>query len=370
MIRELRVEPHLLRVELAAGGTFELHALQLRDSCPCPTCCHAGTGQRLLETDAIPLDLTIESAIRLGDVSGTIVTWSDGHAALFLDERLIRVGLPDRPARTFWDASLAPTLPEATYEEVAGREEMLRQWLAAVEELGFAVLHGVPPEPGAVCEVAELFGHVRVTNYGRCFDVRTVADPLNLADTSLGLGLHTDNPYREPVPGLQLLHCLEAAGAGGETVLVDGFHGVEQLRRRSPRALTLLASTPVRFEYASPNAVLVATTPIVELDIASAPMAIHLNNRSKRLPEVPIELARDWYAAYRELTSILDEPANQVELLLEPGDLICFDNERVLHGRKAFRGDERRLQGCYADRDGLRSTLALLSDKEGQWAAA
>src|SRR5207249_751925 len=90
----------------------------------------------------------------------------------------------------------------------------------------------------------------------RFFDVRSVPDPVNLADTNLGLGVHTDNPYRDPVPTLQLLHCLIASGEGGDTVLVDGFHAVEQLRRRSPRAFELLADVPVRYEYESAVAVL------------------------------------------------------------------------------------------------------------------
>ena len=38
------------------------------------------------------------------------------------------------------------------------------------------------------------------------------------------------------------------------------------------------------------------------------------------------------------------------------------DNLRVLHGRTGYsEAGERHLQGCYADRDGLRSRLAVLS---------
>ena len=33
--------------------------------------------------------------------------------------------------------------------------------------LGFAILRGVDPEPGLVLRVAETFGYVRETNYGR-----------------------------------------------------------------------------------------------------------------------------------------------------------------------------------------------------------
>ena len=44
-----------------------------------------------------------------------------------------------------------------------------------------------------------------------------------------------------------------------------------------------------------------------------------------------------------------------------PGDLFIVDNQRVLHGRKTVGGSGRRhLQGCYADKDSLLSTLRVL----------
>ncbi len=46
---------------------------------------------------------------------------------------------------------------------------------------------------------------------------------------------------------------------------------------------------------------------------------------------------------------------------LHPGDCLIFDNTRILHGRTAFTGaGQRLLQGCYADLDGLASSLAVL----------
>ena len=89
--------------------------------------------------------------------------------------------------------------------------------------LGFVLLRDVPPEPGRVLDVAASFGDVRETNYGRLFDVRVSARPGNLAYTSRAIRPHTDNPYRDPVPTVELLHCLRAAGEGGDTGLVDGF---------------------------------------------------------------------------------------------------------------------------------------------------
>ena len=45
--------------------------------------------------------------------------------------------------------------------------------------------------------------------------VRVTATPSNLAYTGLPISPHTDNPYRDPVPTVQLLHCLSNAVDGG-----------------------------------------------------------------------------------------------------------------------------------------------------------
>jgi gamma-butyrobetaine dioxygenase len=69
-----------------------------------------------------------------------------------------------------------------------------------------------------------------------------------------------------------------------------------------------------------------------------------------------------WYEAYFTLLELLESPEAQVRFRLEPGDLVVLDNLRVLHARTAFAGGgDRHLQGCYADRDGLHSTIAVLA---------
>ena len=133
--------------------------------------------------------------------------------------------------------------------------------LRDLERYGFALLHQVPVEKGQVAAVGDRLGHVRVTNYGRLFDVVSLPNPNNLAFTAVGLGVHTDNPYRDPTPGLQLLHCLESDAPGGETMLVDGFRAAEELRRRHPEDFAVLARLPLSFHFADANADLKATTP-------------------------------------------------------------------------------------------------------------
>jgi gamma-butyrobetaine dioxygenase len=228
-----------------------------------------------------------------------------------------------------------------------------------------------------VLRVAESFGYVRETNYGRLFDVRVVADPANLAFTSREIAPHTDNPYRDPVPTLQLLHCLRSADIGGDSGLVDGFAAAAELRRADPVSFAVLTATPWLFEYADATAELSASQPLISLTPGGRITAVRLNNRSMCPPRLPYAQAEAAYAAYRAWASLLGRPEFRLTLPLAAGDCLIFDNTRILHARTAFAvpsadvepsadlgpsagHGERHLQGCYADIDGLLSALAVL----------
>jgi gamma-butyrobetaine hydroxylase len=330
---------------------IEFHPLWLRDNCPCRECRHE-SGQRLLDMRSLPDDL------RVTGVDGTTVSFSDGHTCSFDAEWLrAHAAAPAPRARRLWGAEIQDALPMLRYDDVAQSEAALREWLAAVDELGFAILTGAPTEPGTVTRVAEFFGFVRETNYGRLFDVKTVVNPTNLAYTGLALGAHTDNPYRDPTPTLQLLHCLASSADGGENTLVDAFRVVQDVARDD---LDLLAAQPVRFRYTDADTELEAEWPVISIGARGEVQSVHYNTRSAQLP---FDADARYYEAYQRFGRLLEAPEYRIELKLDPGDLFIVDNLRVLHGRVGYAasGGERHLQGCYADRDGLRSTLAVLS---------
>merc|ERR1712182_18818 len=96
--------------------------------------------------------------------------------------------------------------------------------------------------------------------------------------TNVSITQHTDNPYRDPVPGVQLLHCLKAApGEGGETVLVDGFAAAEKLRSSNPSAFHLLSSHAREFRYCDEmhNTDLRNTIQVIQLDVEGNVQRIH-----------------------------------------------------------------------------------------------
>ena len=235
---------------------------------------------------------------------------------------------------------------------------------------GFVLLHDVPAEPGMVLEVAASFGFVRETNYGRLFDVRVEPEPGNLAFTNRAILPHTDNPYRDPAPTVQLLHCLRTAekAGGGDTGLVDGFAAAAALRAIDAESFDTLARTPVPFGYIDKETELRASLPLIQLSPRGRVRGVRFNNRSARPLRLPYAEVTAFYAAYRRWAELLARPERQLNLRLAPGDCLVFDNTRVLHARTAFGmtagSPGRHLQGCYADLDGLASTLAVLKRKE------
>jgi gamma-butyrobetaine dioxygenase len=223
----------------------------------------------------------------------------------------------------------------------------------------------VPAEPGMVLQVAASFGFVQETNYGRLFDVRVEAQPGNLAYTSRRILPHTDNPYRDPVPTVQLLHCLRTADTGGETGLVDGFAAARELRATDRETFDLIAGTPVPFGFRDMSTELRASQPLIQLNPRGRVRGIRFNNRSARPLRLPYAEVTAFYAAYRRWAELLARPERQLNLRLAPGDCLIFDNTRILHARTAFSViGGRHLQGCYADLDGLASTLAVLRREE------
>jgi gamma-butyrobetaine dioxygenase len=339
-------------------GTREVSAVWLRNRCGCATCLHP-SGQRLLDPATIAPDVR---AVRCEQRDGSLRVWwtPDQHESVYPIDGLL--ASPTTPAVHPWDRSTLAEPPVVSHNAIRSDTSALLAWLRDIDRLGFALLRGVPIVDGEVARVAELFGFVRETNYGRCFDVRSVVDPTNLANTSLPLAAHTDNPYRDPVPTLQLLHCLATSASGGETIVVDGFRVAEEVCRQEPGGFRLLTSRAVSFSYRDETTDLSTTAPLIELDAAGNVRGVRFNARSMQPPRLPTDEMVVWFDAYLLFARLLADPAYQVQFRLEPGDLFVVDNRRVLHGRSAFEASagSRHLQGCYADIDGLRSTIAVL----------
>jgi len=354
-------------------GRLRFHAIWLRDNVLDATTRSPDNGQRLITLQEIPTDSRILAAEVLG--RDLAVTFGPGGSTARFPLDWLRHHAYDRahtavagwlpPEVETWDSGLAARLPDGRFAAVATDPAARRDWLAQVRRFGFARLTGGPVESGALLKVVELFGFVRETNYGRWFEVRAEVKPSNLAYTGLGLEAHTDNPYRDPVPTLQVLYCLENSAEGGDSYVVDGFRAARRLRDEDPAGFALLTRYCARFDYSGSAGVrLAARRPVLELAPDGELTAVRFNNRSAApLTDVPYDAMEGYYAAWRHFGAIVNAPDMAVGFKLQPGECFIVDNTRVLHARRAFSGSGSRwLQGCYADKDGLLSTLRVLEE--------
>ncbi|MEH6446139.1 MAG: TauD/TfdA family dioxygenase [Oceanospirillaceae bacterium] len=344
------------------------HYLWLRDNCQCSECRHH-SGQRLQETWQLDSQVSATQNAN-AETDGLEVTWQDGHVSSyprsFLDSYSYDSVDAAASSIKLWSPKQLANLSSYDYQQVLIDSKVKLQWLEDVTTYGVAKLHNVPIDPGTILKVVDQFGYVRNTNYGDLFEVVSVEQPQNLAFTPIPLSLHTDNPYRNPVPSLQLLHCLVKAELGGVSALADGFHGAKILQQQNPQAFALLSTYKVNFRYANDDAILEHTACMIEVDANGEVEAIRVNNRSCAPLNIPFDLMTDFYQAYQSFMRILQGDECKLTLTLDAGELIVFDNQRVLHGREVQAVGNRHLQGCYADRDGLRSTAALLKAKVQQ----
>lgn len=346
---------------------LRFHAIWLRDNAQDSETRAPGNGQRLIALRDIPKDTHISEASLEGDTLR--VTFEPEVKTVSFDISWLKAHAYDRsssPARGWlapdietWTSHMQADVPTGQFPSLVQRDDAFVDWIEKVTRFGFGKIEGGPIKEGALFDVVDLFGFVRETNYGKCFEVRTEVNPTNLAFTGLGLQAHTDNPYRDPVPTVQILYCLESSASGGENMVVDGFACAHRLREENPDYFDVLSRYCARFEYSGEDGVcLTSRRPLIELAPDGELIGVRFNNRSlAAVTDVPFDEMELWYAAYRRLGEIIDDPAMEIVFRLEPGEAFLVDNTRVLHARKAYSGTGTRwLQGCYADKDGLRST--------------
>lgn len=361
-----------LAVSWKDGQRARFHAFWLRDNALDETTRSPANGQRLITVRDVPETTCVtDAAITDGALK---LCFAPEEKWVRYEGSWLRSNAYDRasddpagrlpPEIKTWDGTFDAASVTIDFSAFAAQPDACCSWLGHVRRYGFARLTGGPIKSEALLDVVERFGYVRETNYGKWFEVRTEINPSNLAFTGLGLQPHTDNPYRDPVPTLQVLYCLENAAEGGDNQVVDGFRAAERLLESDPKGFDLLSSYPARFDYVAAGKVHHhARKPMIELDCGGQLAAIRFNNRSAApIIDVPYHDMPAYYAAYRRLCAIIDDPAMAVGFKLAPGDSFIVDNTRVLHGRTGYEAEagSRWLQGCYADKDGLLSTLSIL----------
>ncbi len=345
----------------------------LRDHDQSPAAFDATTKQRRVDTFEIcehlqPVDVSMRPGV-------VVITWGDGSPATEIDEGLLAkvAGTTDiGDDRIRWDAS-APdprTTVTFTFERLVaeGSDSDVAVWLANIRRHGFALVTGIPDDLAETERLVRRIAPPQETIFGRMWTVESGSvDHADSAYSSESLEPHTDGTYVHDAPGLQLLHFVQQAGEGGASILVDGLTVVDQLLRDDPAAVEVLRTTTVPAHYLEPGVELRAARPALRFDeppMGDSPSLLQISfNNYDRSPMwlEPAAMTR-FYAAYSALHDRIVDPANQLQIVLQPGEAVVFDNWRVLHGRTGFTG-QRTFNGAYVARDLADSRRRVLASQ-------
>lgn len=294
--------------------------------------------------------------------------------------------------------------PRMSYDSLA-TDDGLFTWLQTINRYGAVVVEGSPVGEDMAVAMAERVSILKNTFWGGRWSVRSEPNPKNLSLTGAALQPHTDFTWSECPPGLQFLGCRTFRGpaVGGESTLVDGFAAAALLRERDPDVYALLSEVPLQFFFRADDVRFFHEGPVIELDpyhhghdtTATATAALTGDNgvgcstasgessattsravlqrggvcglrfnQANRAPlRVRPELVLPMYLAVQRFSQLVRSDEMLLRFRLQEGDVLVFNNRRMLHGREAYdpRVMERHLEGCYIDTEHFDSRLRVLN---------
>lgn len=370
-IARLEIEANgFVTAHWADGLSHTFHPLFLRENEVTEGVIDHITRERSIEIDQFAPDVAVTDAT-LHDDTTAACTFSDGHTGRFatgwLRSMAERRWHPDAdiPKQLSWDATAMPEPPSFDGPSVLADDTALADWLRAAWTHGFARLRNCPTEAGTVKRIGDRIGTVRNSNFGFTFSVETKPDPDSTAYTSVSLDGHTDLASRETQPGLQMLLCRENTTTGGASTMADGFAVANALRTEDPDAFDALTTLRWVFTNRHKDTDYRFSGPMVETNALGAVIEIRNTGFLRFYPDMLSDQISRAYRAAQLFNAHCRSDRFLCRTPFAPGDLVLFDNRRLLHGRDSFnpQSGTRRLEGCYLDRDEILSRLRILARK-------
>ncbi|DAA21885.1 gamma-butyrobetaine dioxygenase [Bos indicus] len=365
---------HLMRIIWQDGTDSIYPAVWLRDNCQCPDCYLDSAKARKLLIEALDVYVGIKDL--MFDRKKVHIMWPNDHCSEYgadwLKKRCFSQQAREKlqkelflPECQYWGSEFQ--LPTLDFEDVLKDDEHAYRWLSSLKKVGIVRLTGAADKRGEVLKLGKRIGFLYLTFYGHTWQVQDKIDANNVAYTTGKLSFHTDYPALHHPPGVQLLHCIKQTVTGGESEIVDGFNVCQKLKEKNPRAFQILSSTFVDFtdigvDYCDFS--VQSKHKIIELDDKDQVVRINFNNATRdTIFDVPVERVQPFYAALKEFVDLMNCKDFKFTFKMNPGDVITFDNWRLLHGRRSYEaGTEitRHLEGAYADWDVVMSRLRIL----------
>ncbi|XP_046963775.1 gamma-butyrobetaine dioxygenase [Vanessa cardui] len=362
------------------GKTLQFPSVWLRDNCQCEQCFHQSAKSRIIEWSKFDLNVKPNDVTK--DDNSLQVTWDDGHVSKYKlswlkfrsftsDDQQIYTNTLYKPAKVTWHGDdFSKVCSKHDYNEILNSDDALYNWLLQFSIYGVSLIENTPDSETALDSIVAKVGFNKKTHYGEKFVVQHVVNTSNVAYLSNNLQMHTDLPYYEYCPGVNLLHCLvQTLSKGGENLLSDCHYTVAYMKENHPEEYKILTETEVEWsDVGCENGnefFKLYRSPVICLDRNGEVIRINFSvpQRGAHFPG-PIEKVKPWYRAH---TLFYELNKNfSAKFKTKAGDILVFDNIRLLHGRNMYEdksNNVRKLIGAYVDWDEIYSRLRCLKVK-------
>jgi gamma-butyrobetaine dioxygenase len=360
----LEFSSDVLSLTWSDGKISRYHALLLRENSPDDGTIHPLAREMCIAPSSIPSDVGIcASAVEPnGSVS---VRFTDDKQTAFHPGWLRGIawfGSEPPPDPVLWRGTDLPEPPTFDGQTALEHPDVFLAWLEALRDYGVARLRGLPQQDGLLEEVVKRIGPIRESNFGRQYTLEIKDDPDSQAFTSDMLLQHIDLPTRETPFGLQFLYTRDNTTKGGEGIYVDAYRIAEDMRVEEPEHFQSLVSDIWEYSNRARKSDYRGCGPVVEMDEAGRITGVRYNTFLRAPLKASVDVQRRAYKAYRAFCERAQDQKNMMQFRYEPGDLLAFDNRRVLHGRAGYeaKGGTRFIEGIYSDRDELYSRIRTL----------
>lgn len=170
--------------------------------------------------------------------------------------------------KTLWNAKSIKSLPYARvlFSDYLSDGDVAKTFVSSLVQYGIAFLEKVPANMLTTELAIKRLFNVHKTFFGEMWSFNDKKVHNDNAYTQDFLAAHTDNMYFNDAAGVQVLHCLSHTGKGGETLLVDGFNVLNDLKSTNEALFKRLCTTDVESEYIEDGRHHTYTAPIVKLN--------------------------------------------------------------------------------------------------------
>ena len=352
-----------LNIEFQNGAKDCFPYIWLRDHCKDIENWDERSNQRKLFTALVDPNIKIEETKIIEENKKIEVKWPDMNKSVhYSGEFLYKNSLENissNSGEALWDKqSINKAELEIKFDELE-KNEGFKNLLQKIKTYGFSIINNCPTEMKTVEDIANKIGYVRNSIFGDLWSFESNTEMADSAYTQEELRPHTDGTYNHDAPGLQLLLCCEYEAEGGESIMVDGFKIAKILREKHWTSFNILSEIDIPGRYFGDGVELIAKRPVFKFRNKKL-IQVSFNNYDRGDFRLPNNKINDFYAAIRAFDKLANAKEMQWRQILKPGQLLIFNNWRVLHGRSEFSG-KRKMSGCYINKEDFESVCRMNS---------